>query len=424
MTIVLGVAVLLCFVPQHVAIDDWRRQRALDAILNGPPSGKVMKYSVVMPFVAFVPYLVTSAIGIGSVVYDHFDVLLWVPWCLFVGARLTRLRTRRFAVCVVTLTTASMFAPFVTLFNSEAFSLMFVSAGLLLALDSEGRFARTLGVVLVGLGVANIPVQIAAAAVAGTWLWWRRRQVWLLVSVALATLIHIADVTWTTGHLGLQKYPQEWWETQLLPWGRIYDFGYPFLFGLVGILVSLGRGIVWYQPGLFVRNPDAPDDAVRTWRTLMTLMVVAMIPIYAKWWAWYGGFTFGPRFFLLGVVPAAVALCDRLTNARNNGQWAVAALLTLWSGWVAIVGVLYFATPQADFLCRVEDFRYEPMCWWVGEYSPLLAPTWDRSALTLAGVVFALLTAAAVTGVVALLTPRARWRELRHWAAAPLRRLP
>ena len=425
--LVLGVAVLLCVVPVHPAIDDWRRQRALDAFLHGPGSGKVMKYSVVMPLVALGPYWLARALGIGSLVYGHFDILLWVPWSLFVGTRLTRLRGRRFAVAVVTLTTISMFAPFVTVFNAEAFSLMFVSAGLLVALDARGRASRGLGIALVAIGVANIPVQILAAFVAGAYLWWRRREAWLLLAAVAAFVFQVGDVWWTTGGLGVQKYPEEWWESPLLPWGRVVGFGYPFLFGLVGILVSLGRGIVWFQPGLFVHTPANPADAgdtVRTWRVLMTVMIVAMIPVYARWWAWYGGFTFGPRFFLLGVVPAAVALCERLANAQRSGQWVVGAVLTLLSGWVAIVAVLYFATPRADFLCRTEDFRYEPLCWWVGEYSPLLAPTWDRATLTPAGVVFALVAAAAVTGVVVLLTPRGRWHDLRGWATAPLRRLP
>lgn len=421
---VLAVAVLLCWVPTHPAIDDWRRQRALEAFVHG--NGTVMKYSVIMPLVALVPYWLARGLGVGSLVYDHFNVLVWVPWSLLVGARLERLRTSRFAVGVVTLTTASMFAPFVTVFNAEAFSLMFVSAGLLVALDAGGdrRAARGIGVVLVAIGAANIPVQILAIAVAGCYLWWRHRQVWLLGAAAIAVAVQVGDVLWTTGSFGLTKYPQEWWESPLLPWGRVVEFGYPFLFGVVGILVSLGRGIVWFQPGLFVRTPDAPVDHVRTWRRLMTVMVVAMIPVYAKWWAWYGGFTFGPRFFLIGAVPAAVAMCDGLVFARRLGHWAVAAALTLWSGWVAIVGVLYFATPRADYLCRLDDFRYEPMCWWVGEYSPLLAPTWDRSALTPAGVVFALVAGSAVVAVVALLTPAARRHDLRGWVQAPLRRLP
>ena len=240
----------------------------------------------------------------------------------------------------------------------------------------------------------------------------------------MAGAIHVGDILWTTGHFGVDKYPDESWESPLLPWGNLTNFGYPLLFGLVGILVSLGRGIVWFQPGLFVRTAEAPEDGVRTWRTLMTIMVVAMIPVYAGWWAWYGGFTFGPRFFLLGVMPAAVALCDRLTNARRSGQWLVAAGLALWSGWVAIAGVLYFAPPRSDFVCRTEDFRYEPLCWWVGEYSPLLAPRWDRAPLTAAGALFALLAAAAVVGVVVLLTPRERWRDLRRGATGLLRRLP
>lgn len=414
--VVVAVAALMVWLPAHPSFDDNRRRLAALDLAAG--RWHTVKYSLVMPMLAVLPYRIGRALGMGSFLLDHFVTIAWVPWSLWVGSRLTRLRGSRFGIGVVVLATGSMFTAFVTSFNAEALAMMIVSAGILLIVDARSRAEKITGVAIAAIGIAIIPVQVVACGVAAVMLWWRRRNSALLISCVLAAALMVADASITAGHLSLSKYgtdPGDAATFQLLPWGPIVGFGYPLLFGLVGILFSLGRGLLWYQPGFFRRAPE-PDDPVAQWRWCLTVMVVVMIPIYAKWWAWYGGVTFGPRYFLLGVVPAATALCTQLQVGRSLRVWLGAVVLTLWTAWVAVVGAAFYPTKRADLMCRLEDFRYEPLCWYSGEYSSLLSPTWDRAWPNTSQILFGVLIGITVVGVIVQLTPPTRWRDVRSRA--------
>ncbi len=406
---VLAMFVLLAAMPAMRSADDRLRKEAVFVLADG--HGQFLKYALIMPMLAVVPYRVGRAFGLGDWTVDHFVLLVWVPWSLLVGARLARLRDVKFGVGVVTLTTISMFSLFVTGFNAEALALMLVSYGALLAIDGRRLTTRAVGGVLMAIGAACVPVQVLALGVVGL-VMLRRRNAWFLLASGAAVVITIVDATWTMGHLAVSKYPHEVGHFKdLLPWGDVANFGYPFVFGLVGILFSFGRGLLWFQPALFVRSVQPATDVVRTWRRALTLYVVVMIPVYSKWWAWYGGFTFGPRFFLLGVVPAAVIVTERLQTAGGVTRWAVGVLLALWNAWVAIAGSVFFLTPVANALCRAEQFRYEPACWYFGEYSPLLGPLWEHWDLRPAEMVFMVVAPTVVVALVLWLSPRDRWRE-------------
>ena len=421
--VVVAVAALMVWLPAHPSFDDNRRRLATLDLAAG--HWHTVKYSLVMPLLAVLPYRLGRAVGMGNFVLDNFVSLAWVPWSLWIGSRLSRLRGRGFGVGVVALATGSMFTGYVTSFNAEALSMMIVSAGILLVFDARSRAQKVSGVVVAAIGIAIIPVLAVACGLAAVILWWRRRNSALLVSCALAAVWMVVDASITNGHLSLSKYgtdPGDATTFQLLPWGHVTGFGYPFLFGLVGILFSLGRGLLWYQPGFFRRAPH-PDDAVAQWRWCLTVIVVAMIPMYAKWWAWYGGVSFGPRFFLLGVVPAAAALCTQLQAGQALRTWLVTVMLTLWTAWVGIVGAVFYITPRTDHFCRLEDFRYVPLCWYSGEYSSLLSPTWDRDvSLAASQVLSGSLIAVVALGVIVQLTPRARWRDVRSGARSALQR--
>lgn len=412
-SLLIGFAFLLA-APPHAGYDENQRQLALDAFADG--HGFLTKYSLVMPLVALVPYKLADLVGLGDLVRDHFAALLWIPWCWWTVRRLTKLRDVRFAIGVVVLTTISMFLPFASIFNAEAFSLMFVSAGLLCIIEERGRWCTLAGVALLTIGVANIPAQLFAAGAVGVVYWWKRGTPWIVVSAVAAFAVNLADASYSLGRLAYSKYDvlvPEAWTFDLLPWGRVHNFGYPFLFGLLGLTISLGHGVLWHIPSVFLRNAAAPADKVRTWRWTMTGMVAMMFVLYAKWWAWWGGMTFGARFFLLAVVPAALAVCDRVRYARTVTAWAVGALLAVWSAWVAIVGVLWFITPRSVEMCSSEGFRFYPLCWWVAEYSTLFAPTWDHESLRLRWIGFAVLMVALVGGAVAMNTSQEIRSRLR-----------
>ncbi|MEQ1701602.1 MAG: hypothetical protein ABMA25_15950 [Ilumatobacteraceae bacterium] len=268
------------------------------------------------------------------------------------------------------------------------------------------------GTVMVALGAAIVPVQVAGLVLLGAVHVVRRRSPWVLSAGMLAAAMVVADVAITEHRLGFSKYAPEAKQFEVLPWQTVQDFGYPLVFGLLGILFTFGRGLVWYMPSLFLGNERRHDPVVE-WRRSLTVLVFAMVPIYAKWWAWYGGKSFGPRFFLLGVVPAAVALCDRLQSPRRTRSWAAGVAATVFTGWVAIAGAVHYLTPAAVQRCTDDYARLELLCWYTPEYSSLFSPLWDGRALSVVEVLFILGVCAVVATVVATLTPAPTWQALR-----------
>lgn len=83
--------------------------------------------------------------------------------------------------------------------------------------------------------------------------------------------------------------------------------------GAYGLLLSPGRGVVFYSPLVLLAIPGF----LLLWRggwqaevTLIVTLALIQIVMYALWWTWDGGWVWGPRFlvstqplFLLGIVP-------------------------------------------------------------------------------------------------------------------------
>src|SRR5947209_7189724 len=78
------------------------------------------------------------------------------------------------------------------------------------------------------------------------------------------------------------------------------------------------------------------------WDSLLLKTGFAMILVYSSWWAWYGGWFWGPRFFLFASIPASFALAVRL-HYRNTtlGINLLTAIVFILSVWVGINGAIY-----------------------------------------------------------------------------------
>jgi hypothetical protein len=135
----------------------------------------------------------------------------------------------------------------------------------------------------------------AAAAVAG--LLWRRQwrpllgllvgMVPPLVGLCLYNRAYMGDAM-------LGGYAQDNWQTKT-----------PFWLGFAGLLVAPSRGLLVYTPafllvpfGLWVifRRREQTPASQRGMILLWFAAVTATVVFYAPWWAWWGGWCYGPRF--------------------------------------------------------------------------------------------------------------------------------
>ncbi|MEZ4831292.1 MAG: hypothetical protein R2873_04680 [Caldilineaceae bacterium] len=124
----------------------------------------------------------------------------------------------------------------------------------------------------------------------------------------------------------------------LLPTPFSGDEGFttPLWIGLSGLLFSPGKGLLWYSPTVWLLFPGLwiglrrPDH--RAERLLALGVFVILLGIYASWFDWAGGRSWGPRFLTptlpLLVLLAAPALTWLIEGSRTR-RLLVAAVLVL-----------------------------------------------------------------------------------------------
>jgi len=250
-----------------------------------------------------------------------------------------------------------MIAAHVSDFYGETFTAMTVGVGVLSAVVVGGRRAvRAMGWVGIVLGTANTPATLPGLAlVSGHWAWVSRRLRYLC-AVAVAVTLVVGEAWLRRGGPLAQGYDGE-------------SFSYPFGLGVLAILFSFGKGLVFFTPGLVLpigRRVGGLYDASsldlrRGYRSLL-LFIAGMVLVYASWWDWSGDLYWGPRYFLIAILPASLALAVWLTaeESRLLPNIALLGVLAL-SVWVGANSTIFeqlksprcfpLATPIED-LCR------------------------------------------------------------------------
>jgi hypothetical protein len=326
--------------------------------------------------------------------------LIWLmAWCVVVWRVLSRHRSQRFIRHVITMSVASLLGAYLVGFSGEVFSALALSGGLLSGRLARSRLGRGAGWVVFVLGAANTPALIVAAAAIAVVLTIQQRQLRFLAVVPGVLGVIVLEATWATGSLTWSKYSDEVERgtVTLLPWGEVVGFGWPLWSGLLAVLFSFGRGLMFHLP-LWVAGPSPPTDEVARVERALWAATLVLIPLYAKWWAWYAGVTFGPRFFMVGAVPLAMAAAAALERTgRSTVRSAVLSAAIVVSAWVAIAGAVFGVTAHAFDTCVGDaSFLLEPLCWYTPEYSGLWIPLWKPGPVGRRDVVFILLVAAAV----------------------------
>lgn len=116
----------------------------------------------------------------------------------------------------------------------------------------------------------------------------------------------------------------------------------PLSVGLAGVLFSPGRGLFVYSPAALFALPGA-YRALRDFRhhplSPFVAGAIALIPLYAKWGTWWGGWCYGPRL-LLDALPVLCALLglDLSRWLRSKATRALFGVAVAWSVFTAAVG--------------------------------------------------------------------------------------
>jgi hypothetical protein len=136
-----------------------------------------------------------------------------------------------------------------------------------------------------------------------------------------------------------------------------YGFGTPLLVGLYGLLASSGKSVFLYAPTLVLALVGARAFARRHGPEALLAggIVVVHLVIHARWWAWHGDWSWGPRF-AVSVLPLAY-LFAAPTFERLLGEGS-ARSGRLARGCAVALALLGFAVQLPGLVINYHAFQY------------------------------------------------------------------
>lgn len=399
-----GFVVLFFLLPHGLIFDDHTRFTDIETLLR---HGQLTdsRFSLVMPLFS-VPVLLLGRVVMSPIWWaSHFNVILVASGSL-VAYRLLRGRVdaRLFRLTILVLLFASYGTDELRNYDAETFTATLVTLGIICLATERHVIAGWAAIIL---GVVNTPATvIALGLMALTWTV-RKRELRHLIPAAAAYALIMGEAWLRRGGPFISGYQGQ------------PGFDGSALIGVISILFSYGRGLMFYMPGLLLWLDRRRRQLVsaRGGAALALAFIAGLVVAYARWWAWYGGIAWGPRFFLFAIIPASVLLAAGIWQAgQSPAADAITLCVLIVSAWVSIASVVTNITRALDF-CKTDGFRREFYCWYVPQRSTLYVPLQHFPSLSLPVAVVTLfcygvlayLAAPLVLSVIRAVLPRRAW---------------
>jgi hypothetical protein len=265
----------------------------------------------------------------------------------------------------------SMLTHQLSAYGAETFNVL--ALGLGLAAWTGGR--QVLGGTALALGMANVPAtSIGVALALGDW-GLRHRRLRALLPLAGFVLLWLGENWLRRGHPLLTGYENNAGYHTVLPYSGRPNFSYPLVLGVLQLVLSFGKGLLFFAPGLFLVFPAARRALrpVQPFQRACLWVVAGLLLVYGQWWAWYGGYSWGPRFLVFAAIPASLRLAAECAHPPRRALALLAVLaallLSLWGGFDG--AVLRFWKQE---VCTFNGYAVEAFCWDVPEFSVLFTP--------------------------------------------------
>ena len=381
--IIAGLLAIFFLLPHTIHGDGAVRFQAISLLLE---QGKVsnMPYSMVGPAFSIPFWLLGRLYMTPAWWIARYNVFVFAAGLLAIyfllRNRIDRGLIRKFFLVLIV---ASMFANHLMTDYGEVFTAMLVATGIIMFM--AGRSLAGWSIVV--LGVINIPSSLAGLACVVIKHALDNKRWRYILAFAAAAVLAAYEYLLRRGFVGYEAPINPALHT-VMPYSGLRGFSYPFFFGLLSILFSFGKGIFFYAPGLLlpVRSlirrirASIKIDLYRTY-LLWISFLVGLVLVYSPWWAWYGGWFWGPRFFLFASIPASFAIALRL-HYRSNSLFANILTIAVFclSLWVGIDGALF--SQQGLDICGANNFALEFLCHYTPEFSALWHPFVAHESLT------------------------------------------
>lgn len=221
---------------------------------------------------------------------------------------------------------------------------------------------QTLGLLLTLLG------GVRASAGSRRWAWLSGLGVLVAVSakvsmlpfalIALVPLAGAGRAAWIPAGLGLAaallghglyavaRFGTPW-ETGYGAQATLAAYGTPWWVGAYGLLISSGKGVVWFAPAILLAGIGARLAPRRiAWTVALTWLLA--LSLYGRFQHWGGDGSFGPRY-LIPFLPSAFLLVAFALEHANRARRRWAVVLAIAGLCVQIGGVgIYFGAQMRE----------------------------------------------------------------------------
>ena len=274
----------------------------------------------------------------------------------------------------------SMFVAHLAFYYGEVFTALCVGFGVFVTFR---RFTSIGGWVAVVLGVANTPATLLGLGLLVLKRMFDNKRLRYILVFGIAGMCILTEAWVRRGSIFSNAYANDHGIKTVMPFSGLPGFSYPFLFGLLSILFSFGKGLLFFVPGLLLPIRNTLEKWSRDQKinlsqvyTLWICFLVGLILAYSHWWAWYGGIFWGPRFFLFASIPASFALAVRLMRYKEAslGVNLLTLLLFGLSAWVSVDGAVFQSVVTNPMACWQNHYAMEMLCWYTPDYSALWQP--------------------------------------------------
>jgi len=369
-----GLAAFALKLPYQFSGDGLVRYGFMDDLVH---KGQItyMRYSMVGPLFSLPLWWLGEITRFAPLVY-RYNLILLVIFALALYLWLRKDFDRTFLlIFILLLFFGSLFPDHLLNYYGEVFSAVCLGLGAL-ALAKDQPWP---GWVLAILAVWNTPALIAPFGLLILYQVWETLRLRYLALVPLVAVLLVGEAYLRAGSLTAVfsfYLSQDHGYVTLLPYSGRPGYSYPILLGIFSILFSFGKGLIFFCPGLLLTLwalRRAQNALERKILTLWLLILAGMILGYAPWWSWYGGWFWGPRFFLFASLPASWMLARLLRERQATLLGSLGALILLGvSVWVGVNGVVF--QQKTLLLCKQNQYALEYLCMDVPEFSPLAQP--------------------------------------------------
>jgi hypothetical protein len=365
----LGVIFYLLVFPHGIHGDAFVRFQGLQNLLKtGTPLP--IAYSYVGPIISAPLLLMGKFFKDGYWWISRFNVFLFFFTSYFFHRRISeKFGAGSARIFVLLFMCAGMFARHTTDYYSEVLSSCFAAMSLWLLAEGKGFRSAAFGIP----SAWNTPGTLFAFCLPQVFATLRFRKFRYLAIVAMAAAGVFLENKWKYGEFYPHVYLSTHGLKNALPFSGRPGFSYPLWFGVLSVLFSFGKGLIFFTPGLFalwtpwVKKEKHWDEFIR----YSLFYVAGLILVFARWWCWSGDWFWGPRFYLFA---SFLSVCGLHSLLRSDWQLnaarasSVLFLLTL-SVWVSAQGIA-FGTDDLEY-CSTQGGQIDYICHYVPEFSPL-----------------------------------------------------